>query len=293
MKDIISINYDFTIPKNTNQEKDLNLCLNGTRFQERTGYIFEQLYIICNANIESVEESRRKRSLLYLKECLEIAEALLICKTTNSAIYISNEKYKETILSSTIRDTLEKELEKTYIEHRLSVRDMSYKEGEELLKGVFVFPFRDENTWECRKPILDWLCERYGTNYQGFIDNYLCKEPTEDDVQDFINDKYYFCEEIECEQIKDTIGEIKQLIREKTTKGAPIKNLRQLYAVRVFRRLGLSSRNDDLRLMLQCFKIMHLYPENVTTGIKWLQSIYRNTDKYKIEDATMPFSLDE
>lgn len=289
MTDIISINYDFTIPKDTDQEKELRLCLNGTRFQEKASFIFGQLFTICNANIESVEESRRKRSLLYLKECLEIAEALLTCKTASSVIYISSEKYKETVLPSTIRNTLEKELEKTYIDHKLSIRNMSYKEGEELLKCVFGFPFKDKNTWEYRKPILDWLCERYDTNYQGFIDSYLCKEPTEDDVKDFINDKYFICSEIECEQIKDTIKEIKRLIKENTTKGAPIKNLRQLYAVRVFRKLGLSSRSDDLRLMLKCLKIMQLYPKDITTGIKWLQSIYRNTDKYKIEDATMPF----
>lgn len=289
MKDIISIDYDFTIPKGTDKEKELHLSLEGTRFEDKAGFIFDKLYTICNANIESVEESRKKRSLLHLKECLEIAESLLICKTASSNIYISSEKYKETVLPSTIRTILEKELEKTYIDYKMSIREMSYKEGEELLRGVFMYPFRDENTWEYRKPVLDWICERYNTDYQGFIDDYLCKEPTMEDIQDFITDKYYSCEEIECEQIKDTIEEIKQLIKENTTKGAPIKNLRQLYAVRVFRRLGFSSKNDDLRLMLKCLKVMQLYPKDVTSNIKWLQSIYRNTDKYKIEDATMPF----
>lgn len=247
-KEFGKLENDGASDKDEEMENGFCRILLKTPFEECTKNIYDDLLLIKFGDVKIEKEEKRKYSLELYRSLKEIAESLLTCKTARSIEIRGILKAK---LPSDIKIKLESELEKQYKEHDLNFEDMTFEEGENILKNH----------------LCDDVYEAIGDYWREYADEMDLGEEERaggysyDNIDDDI--VYYYIEgkrvekKITPAQIKRQLKWINEAIKANTRHGAPPKNIKLNCAARVFMELDKYRPSSKIyRIMFACLDYM-------------------------------------
>lgn len=246
---------DRIIPVEETEEYKFCRILAKTPFENSAKAIYDDLCKIKTGNISILEEDIRKNRLNKNRQCLDVANALLVL-STNDKVSLKANNYEEEI-NFEMKKILEKVTLDRYKELHLNFSEMTFEEGKEILENNLcddIGEFKIEYWKEYATEMDLTLEERAGGWDFSYID--------EDMIRFYIEGKDVE-REITKQQIKSVISTLKKSIKDNTKKGRPIKNIRLLCAVNVFIKYNNKPNNNIYSIMGECMCFMKLIDEDV------------------------------
>lgn len=270
--------------KEKNHKNAFSRILIKSPFEDYTENIYQELLQIKYANVEFIKESRRKKALAYFKEKIEIATALLVCKTNTDGIGISNAKQR-CKLSSFLKKKIEIALESEYKDAGLDYSPMTYDEGKEILENTLSEDVRDfiDEYWEeyAQESGLDALERLGGYSYDdiddGMIEYYISGSSVK--------------REITIEQIQKTIEELEEGVKANQRKGAPRVNEKPYSALLVFTKYGCEKKHKHLEYVYECLDHFGFIEDSIKNGwnetnkypkIQYMKRLFNECINYKL-----------
>ena len=265
------------------QESFLRILLKSP-FEEYAKDIYQALSQIRYANVEFLNESRRKEVLAHLQKELEIATALLVCKTDTNGIIISSAK-KRCKLPTFLKQKIEMALESEYKDADLDSSPMTYDEAREILECDLSEDVHDfiDNYWR------EYAIEA-GLSAEEIAGGYSYDD-IDDDMIEYYRSGSYLKREITIEQIQETINELKDRIKAKQRKGAPRTNERQYSALLVFIKYGCKKKHEHLGYAYECLDHWGFIEDEIKNGwnktnkyanIQYMKRLFDECTNYKL-----------
>jgi len=253
-------------------------------FEEYTENIYQELSQIESANVEFVEESRRKESLAYFKKLTEIATALLICKTDTAGIGISNAKQR-CKLSPYLKKEIEAIFESEYKGFRLNYSPLTYDEGKKILKN---------NRYKDARDFIDdyWVEHTLGNDLgaQEKSGKYSYHDINDDMIKCFIS-VTRMKRKITVEQIQETLERLKEKEKVNQRKGAPRINEKPYSALLVFIKYGCKKTHKHLEYVYECLDLFGFIEDLIKKGwtetnkypkIQYMKRLFDECMSYKL-----------
>jgi len=270
--------------KENERKRDFSRILIKSPFEQYSENIYQELSQIKSSNVEFVEESRRKEALAYFKKHIEIATALLICKTDTAGIGINNAKQR-CKLSPYLKKEIEIVFESEYEDAKLDYSPMTYDEGKEILENNLCGDTHD---------FIDDYWEEYA------LENDLSEEEMSggysyDDIDDDMIEYYISCaslkREITVEQIQETLERLKEGANANQRKGAPRTNEKPYSALLVFIKYGCKKTHKHLEYVYECLDLFGFIEDLIKSGwtetnkypkIQYMKSLFDECMRYKL-----------
>ena len=250
---------DRIIPVEETEEYKFCRILIKTPFENSAKAIYDDLCKIKTGNISILEEDIRKKRLNDDRQCLDVANALLIL-STNDKVSLKANNYEEEI-NSEMKKILEKVTLDRYKEFHLNFSEMTFEDGKEILENNLcddIDEFKGEYWEEYATEMGLTPEERAGEWDSSYIDD--------DMIWYYIGGKDME-REITKQQIKSVISRLKKSIKDNTKKGRPIKNIRLLCAINVFIKHHNNKPNNNIYSIIgECICFMKLIDEDVIKG---------------------------
>lgn len=273
------------IPNSKKHKEDFYRILLKSPFENNTEMIYEWMVLIKYGSVESVEELRRKKAISYFKDRLDISKALLVYKTDTNGIKVSSAT-QNCILSTSLKDKMESELEKQYKSYLLDYEPMKYEDGKEELELAMSNPQFDEDG---PTGATAWIFDKFGLCYEDFYISNFHVENCSDVIEEYISDQEVKSEVVTTTQIQTKIRELENGIKANKTKGAPTKNKKLHAALIIFNECGCQSKNPHLKFVYECFDFFGFIEDSVKEGwtnkyseIQYMKSIFKESQKYKL-----------
>lgn len=284
----IPIEYDYCeeCPKEVSE----GLCriLIKTSFEKNNEYICTHLYAITKSKEVMVQgEKQRLKYLKFYQEQLDIAEALLVCKSTTESDYITinNAKGKAKLPASLV-PMMEDYLVGKFKEYRLNLSDMTFEEAKDELETSF-----GGYTEEWVKNYWNEYADSYGFNDEE-KEMYMESDAIDDELIGEYAEQHQVEREITIELIKEKIKKIKERVKFYTKKGAPIKNTRLISALCLFTSIKEKLNNQDYKTIYDCLNFLGLISESMKKSwadkkgyheIQYIKSLHKTCNKYNIQ----------
>lgn len=262
--------------------REFERILLKTPYEKSTEHIFRKLTWIKNGTAKDMKEEDRTNYVKAATNKKSIAEALLVCKT--GGIVELKGKGLSTQIAKSTSTYIENKLEELYKEEWLNHEPMTLEEGREIIENNIHhkdIAFFIDNYWcEYAKELGVSHEEHCGHNYE--ISNDL--------IECYIIGKT-LPRAITAKQIRRTISELEGVIKSNMRKGKPKKNQKLHGAILVFIKSGFfRGKNEDFRIMYECFDYMGLIEEGVKEGwkgktnrdpeVQYIKSAYKEASKY-------------
>mgnify|MGYP003375153932 CR=1 FL=1 len=284
----IPIEYDYCkeCPKKVSE----GLCriLIKTSFEKNSEYICTHLYAITKSKEVMVQgEKQRLKNLKFFQEQLDIAEALLVCKSTTESDYITiNNAKGKAKLSASLVSMMENYLIGKFKENRLNFSEMTFEEAKDILENSVGGDIEEwvENYWNEYADCLGMSHEekQMYMDSDAIDDELICEYAEQSQVE----------REITIELIKEKIKKIKERVKFYTKKGAPIKNTRLIAALCLFTSIKEKLNNQDYKTIYDCLDFFGLVTEPMKKSwadkkgyheIQYIKSLHKACKKYNIQ----------